>query len=219
MSMNPGATTRSVASTVRCAGSSTSPTATTRPSLTPTSAGRPARPVPSTTVPPVISRSSMGPSLRLGSVLDLPRVVERVPRDAAGAVARPPLLLGDRFARSGRPEELDDRGPLLVDGRRAELDPELAHIGLFGVVDVGDDLVAIAAAAPGPLAQLGRRVRNDAVEHGPCRSDEVGQTGRLLGRQRPAVGGCGLAGNAEIGAAVAVEPLDHDERTGSERDA
>src|SRR5205809_609084 len=59
MSMNPGATTRSVTSTVRLAGSSILPTATMRPSRTPTSAATPVRPVPSTTVPPLRIRSSI----------------------------------------------------------------------------------------------------------------------------------------------------------------
>src|SRR5579862_6306993 len=57
--MKPGATTRSSASTNRRAGSSTRPTATTRPSRTATSARRRGAPVPSTTSPPAIRRSSM----------------------------------------------------------------------------------------------------------------------------------------------------------------
>src|SRR5262245_51455793 len=57
MSMKPGATTRSVASIVRSARADTSPTATMRPSFTATSARSPGAPVPSTTVPPRMTRS------------------------------------------------------------------------------------------------------------------------------------------------------------------
>src|SRR6266545_5276101 len=59
MSTKPGATISPVASIVRVAGSSTSPMATTRPSLIPTSPCRRALPVPSTTLPPTIFTSSM----------------------------------------------------------------------------------------------------------------------------------------------------------------
>src|SRR4051812_13899550 len=79
MSTMPGATTWPVTSMVRAARSSTSPTATMRPSRRPTSARCPGRPVPSTTVPPVSTRSSTShPSRRCR-----PGYVER-----AGRVAR-----------------------------------------------------------------------------------------------------------------------------------
>src|SRR4051794_35740912 len=58
----PGATTRPPASMVSAASSLISPTATIRPSRTPTSARRPGEPVPSTTVPPLITQSSMSAS-------------------------------------------------------------------------------------------------------------------------------------------------------------
>src|SRR4029077_17350019 len=69
MSTNPGATIRPVASRVSAASPSrpaSSPflrrTSTIRPSLTPISARYRSTPVPSTTVPPVIFRSYIGPS-------------------------------------------------------------------------------------------------------------------------------------------------------------
>src|SRR5437899_5247770 len=57
--MIPGATTSPSASTTRAppTGSERWPTSTTRPSRTPTSARRRANPVPSTTTPPVTTRS------------------------------------------------------------------------------------------------------------------------------------------------------------------
>src|SRR5437899_5249308 len=60
MSTNPGATARSLASMTRVAGSSTSPTATMRPSRTPTSPTRARAPVPSTIVPPRSTVSNIG---------------------------------------------------------------------------------------------------------------------------------------------------------------
>src|SRR6185437_5555070 len=67
MSTNPGATIRPVASRVSAASpsrSASSPmrlrTSTIRPSFTPMSARNRSAPVPSTTVPPVISRSYIG---------------------------------------------------------------------------------------------------------------------------------------------------------------
>src|SRR6478752_5835948 len=57
MSTNPGVTSRPSASTVRSAEPSTRPTSVITPSRTPTSAVRAGAPVPSTTVPPRITRS------------------------------------------------------------------------------------------------------------------------------------------------------------------
>src|SRR5579862_464335 len=65
--MKPGATIRPVASTVSFASSVTSPTVTTRPSLTPTSPWNRGLPLPSTIVPPVIFRSSMSSPLAFGA--------------------------------------------------------------------------------------------------------------------------------------------------------
>src|SRR4051794_25498287 len=57
MSTNPGVTSRPSASTVRTAVPPTRPTSVTTPPCTATSAVRPGAPVPSTTVPPRITRS------------------------------------------------------------------------------------------------------------------------------------------------------------------
>jgi len=68
-STKPGVTRQPSASTVRCADRTRSgPTSTTRPSATATSAPNDGAPVPSTTVPPLISRSSIGPSSPLERV-------------------------------------------------------------------------------------------------------------------------------------------------------
>src|SRR5258705_2304300 len=70
--MKPGATMGPAGSMVSRASSSIVPTATMRPSFTPTSAGKPGAPVPSTTVPPTIFRSSIVPPrvLLLGRFLE-----------------------------------------------------------------------------------------------------------------------------------------------------
>src|SRR5580693_5667105 len=60
--MKPGQTVWPPTSTVRAAGSSAGPMATIRPSLTPTSAGTGAPPLPSTTTPPRSRRSSTSPT-------------------------------------------------------------------------------------------------------------------------------------------------------------
>ena len=59
----PGMTMRPVASVTIAASSSTWPTATMRPSRIPTSATRPGAPVPSITVPPLMTSSSMSPPI------------------------------------------------------------------------------------------------------------------------------------------------------------
>src|ERR671934_2604507 len=56
--MKPGATTRSAASITRFAGSATRPTAVIFPAVMPTSARRAGAPVPSTSAPFLIRRSS-----------------------------------------------------------------------------------------------------------------------------------------------------------------
>src|SRR5947209_2356226 len=62
--MKPGATTRSLASMVRRAVSPTSPTLAMRPPAMPTSARRAGAPVPSTSAPFLIRRSSTTPDYR-----------------------------------------------------------------------------------------------------------------------------------------------------------
>ena len=58
--MNPGVTSMPAASIVSRAASGASPTATMTPSLIATSARRAAAPVPSTTLPPRITKSYIG---------------------------------------------------------------------------------------------------------------------------------------------------------------
>src|SRR5215203_2725882 len=67
MSTKPGATTHPVASMTSVASPSTcSPTATMTPSCIATSPTNPGRPVPSTTMPPVILRSNIPRAYRRG---------------------------------------------------------------------------------------------------------------------------------------------------------
>src|SRR5580700_8313612 len=63
-SMKPGATTWPLASITRLASPRSAPTAAMRPALTATSAAKAGAPVPSTTRPPLISRSYIRKSLR-----------------------------------------------------------------------------------------------------------------------------------------------------------
>src|SRR4051794_24544279 len=85
--MTPGDSTRPSPSTVRCASSSMRPppdaeTATIRPSRTPTSPVAAGAPVPSTTLAPRISRSSI--RVLLGQFGVLQHVVDRVFDDGTG---------------------------------------------------------------------------------------------------------------------------------------
>src|SRR5665213_3261632 len=88
MSTQPGVTSRPWASTVRLAGSSANePTPVIRPRSTVTSAIRAGAPVPSTTVPPRMTRSCM-----LGSPLDgCPVMLARTPRGAQWPALSEPL--------------------------------------------------------------------------------------------------------------------------------
>src|SRR5579875_1080237 len=89
--MKPGATVRSLASTVRRAGSSSAPTCTIRPPLIPTSARLGGAPVPSITVPSRIRTSSMleaylrpAEALRKAEALRNPPSAQRAARRARG---------------------------------------------------------------------------------------------------------------------------------------
>src|ERR1700722_15582765 len=83
MSTNPGATIKPSASMVRAACSSTSPMATTLPPVTATLARRDGAPVPSTTVPPRINRSSIAATF-LSACAVFSRVRYLDGRDSAG---------------------------------------------------------------------------------------------------------------------------------------
>src|SRR6266508_5150597 len=78
--------------------------------------------------------SGRASACRVAAVLDLPGVVEDVPGDPAGRVAGRPALRPRRRAVGGRAEHRDDvvaqrgDGGLVVDGRLAVLDAELAGV-------------------------------------------------------------------------------------------
>src|SRR5919202_1972938 len=96
----------------------------------------------------------------LGAVLDLPRVVEDVPRDAARRVPGQPPLLTEPLRAARRPQHLehlrtpDGLGHLLARGRCPQTD--LADVARLRVDDVRADLVPVAPAAAGTSAKLGR---------------------------------------------------------------
>src|SRR5690349_11039919 len=130
----PGATTSPSASIVSCASSATSPTATIRPSRIPTSARREAAPVPSTTVPPLITQSSISSSYEPAS-----------PNHPGGGCATPvrredELFRGafggvERFAAAGRGRLLGlALAPLGLTPLGLVGLPLLEHLGAFGVV-------------------------------------------------------------------------------------
>src|SRR5215510_14896541 len=112
--MIPGATTRPSASIVRAAAAFTRPISRIRPSLTATSARQREKPVPSTTMPPLITRSYAMSVLAAPSARAVP---DREPeafldhvRDAGEVLPRP-LRPGRSVRRQRLPE---DRHPLEV---------------------------------------------------------------------------------------------------------
>src|SRR6266550_1975322 len=112
----PGATTRPAASIVSRASSVTAPTATIRPARTPTSARRPGAPVPSTTVPPLITQSSINRSYEPASLCRAwRRVLTPVRRGgglfggALGVGEREALVGLQQFAHHGADRRVGDR--------------------------------------------------------------------------------------------------------------
>src|SRR5439155_14394282 len=167
------ATTRPVASMSRFALSSTSPTATMRPSRMPMSARRRGAPVPSTTLPPMMRQSSMATRLVRANRRHLEDMEERRQRDVALEAQAGPgeerleLGPGALAARPGEHEHEQVEGPgqlvlLATVGVEQVLDDEqagawghrLAHVGEDGdaplVVPVVDDgLQDVEVAAVG----------------------------------------------------------------------
>src|SRR5438309_5547129 len=94
MSTNPGVTSAPSASSTSLASSSTWPTAAMRPSFTPTSAVRRGTPVPSTSVPPRMIRSSMQGPPKVPTIL--PDLRRRSHQHAVLALA---LCLPQRVVR------------------------------------------------------------------------------------------------------------------------
>ncbi len=128
-------------------------------------------------------RRRRGASARRAAVLDLPGVVERMPGDPARRIPGRPFPAGERRAVRWLPEHLEHRPAQRVTASRssargaARRRPDLASVGLVGPDDVLDDPIAIAPAAAGTLAQLGRGGRDDPVQDGPGGGHEVGATG------------------------------------------
>ena len=94
---------------------------------------------------------------RVAAVLDLPRVIERVPRNPARRVAWRPLLSGDRRAVRRSADRLEHALPEIGDGllvARVNLgafQAEHACVPTIGPDDMLDDLVPVAPAPRGPL--------------------------------------------------------------------
>src|SRR5438132_5710108 len=148
MSTKPGATTRPVASMVRPASSSTSPTATMRPSRMPMSALRRGAPVPSTTLPPMMRQSSMATRLVRANRRHLEDMEQRRQRYVA------------LEAEPGPGEERFELGPRALAARPGEHEHEqveaagqLVLLATVRVEQVLDDKQA--AAGRHPLAHVG----------------------------------------------------------------
>src|SRR4029078_6712169 len=90
---------------------------------------------------------------RFAPVLDLPGVVEGVPRDPVCGVARRPALAGQHVAVRRGAEDREHLGAKLVEllaiARREllALDPHDAGVSLLSAEHVVDDLRRVAAAA------------------------------------------------------------------------
>src|SRR4051794_40331588 len=141
-------------------------------------------------------------------------MVERVPRDPRGGIAHGPLAPGQRRpvrrlaqdVEQGAAHEVDAGGVGRI-GRR-ELDPHLAGIGSFGVQDVADDLVAVSASTSRALPELGRSVRDDAIERRPRGVHETDQAVRVVAVGRSCVELRHRGRNAEVRPAAARNLLD-----------
>src|SRR5215211_4284076 len=100
-------------------------------------------------------------------------MIEHVPGAAADQELHGPRP-GHRVAGVVVADRLDERIPIPAQGRAVlaglerELDADLAReIVDLPADDVADDLVALAAATPGTLAQLGRYARGHVVQVRP----------------------------------------------------
>ena len=136
---------------------------------------------------PIPVRPSAGSVGGLAPVLDLPGVVEGVPRDPVGGVAGRPSLAGERRAvgRLRRTSSISARRSSSgARSRRRELLALDAHhlgVALLRAEDVVDDLRCVAAAAPRPLPELLGRLRRDRRR----RSSTPPRRGRPAACRRP----------------------------------
>src|SRR4029077_21168661 len=133
------------------------------------------------------------------AVLDLPHMVEHVPRGPAHEIARRPRTLDptwfrDRAPESGRAQRREDRVARLfrldrtIAGGLWRPRPELGHVHLLGAGDVLDDLVEVANAAAGTLPQLEPAgALRRAIEGAPTRDEDLPQALDLGFRHRCAV--------------------------------
>src|SRR3954469_1149824 len=195
MSTNPGVTSNPSAAMLRSAVPSTRPTSVTAPSRIATSAVRAGAPVPSTTVPPRITRSWSGMSAPSGAERGQHLVTEEPAR--GGRV----LAVGAE-ARTGDDETVDAEAVQLTqavddDLRRAddreaidELGPQRARV-LGRVVEM---VIAVVAA---PL------LRDDLA--GAGREARAGRAGRRREvRERGDAAGDECAGGLDVGMATDV---------------
>src|SRR3954453_1022051 len=116
-----------------------------------------------------------GPGRPDPAVLELPRVIEHVPSAAPDQELQLP---GPRrlTRRVVPPDALEEgiavrlEGVAIVPGVHGDLDADLRRELMdLCAVDVPDDLLALAAASTGALAQLPRDARRDLVEGAPAR--------------------------------------------------
>src|ERR1700733_5969186 len=94
------------------------------------------------------------------AVLHLPCMVERMPCEAACAVARSPAALSRRLARAVCTDNAEQRctdslNPCaVVDGRLPDTDAHLARVSLLGAENMREHLVAVTTPAARAFAKL-----------------------------------------------------------------
>ena len=135
--------------------------------------GRPRRPIP--------DPGGLG---GLGPVLDLPGMVEGVPRDPPGGVPRGPPAARDRRPVGRLAQHLEHRLAHRQDGvavLRVVLEAELAGVGGVGLVDVVDDLRRSRPPPRGPL-------RSDSGAAFATRSNTVQAASTSAARRFASVG-------------------------------
>src|SRR6266516_987634 len=143
----------------------------------------------------------------IGTVLNLPGVVEHMPRDAPGGVPGGPGLAGRRRTPGWLAEHVQD-GLVLRHhgrrgGRRGQPQAELAGVGPLGLVHVRDDRVAVPATAARAVAQLRRGFADRLVKDGPDGGHQIRPAQCLGRRERECFGIGGLARRTEVGGRVA----------------
>src|SRR2546430_1294953 len=143
-----------------------------------------------------------------------------MPGDPARCVALRPALLHQGAALRWPAQDVGDglsEGPdggAVVTVRRSQAQSELSYVGAFGSEDVVRDLVTVAPATAGTLAQGGGGTGQDPIENHPGRGDQRRKPRGFGFRQRFYVPGGDLLGDTKIGGRTSPKMFAHEEGVG-----